>query len=164
MNKLRTRFGVKDDLQLFAENWLNSSACLSNAKSVAYADGAIVSCLYQDNQFQVELCCVPPGFVIPDHTHPHADTIEMNVAGVLRLHVNGNAVYPSMTDENMQRLSRGRGIRINRNDVHGTIEPVGKNGALFLSIQKWTGNPASVLTDYRGEPLGDTHKGMMQCK
>jgi hypothetical protein len=151
---------VNDDLQAFANRWLNESS-LSNAQSISYADGAFVACLYRDETFQVELCAVPPGLVIPDHTHPNADTIEVTVAGVLRLRVNGRDVYAGMTDEYVQRLNRTRGIRINRSDVHGTIEPVGARGALFLSIQKWSCVPTSVLTDYLGAPLGEMHQGMV---
>lgn len=160
MRRLRTFLGVDDDLQAFASRWLNESS-LWNAQSIAYADGALVTCLYRDETFQVELCAVPPGFVIPDHTHPNADTIEVTVAGVLRLRVNSRDVYAGMTDEYVQRLNRTRGIRINRSDVHGTIEPVGTRGALFLSIQKWSCVPASVLTDYLGAPLGEMHRGMV---
>lgn len=159
--QLRTYLGVDDDLQAFAEGWLNGTACLSNAKSIAHADGALVACLYRDSTYQVELCCVPPGLVIPDHVHPNADTIEVTVAGVLRLHVNGKDIYVGMTDEGVQRLNRGRGIRINRSDVHGTVAPVGEHGALFLSIQRWADGPRSVLTDYVGAPLGEIHRGMM---
>lgn len=130
---------------------------------MAHADGALVACLYRDSTHQVELCCVPPGMVIPDHVHPHADTIEVTVAGVLRLHVNGDDVYAGMADEYVQRLNRWRGIRINRSDVHGTTVPVGGRGAMFLSIQKWTDGPRSVLTDYEGAPLGEAHKGMIDA-
>lgn len=153
---------VNDELQEFAEGWLNGKSCLSNAKSIVYADGAMVSCLYRDGTYQVELCCLPPGMSIPDHVHPHADTIEVTVAGVLRIHVNGQDVYAGMTDEYLQRLNHGRGLRINHDDIHGTIKPVGAQGALFLSIQKWIdGPPRSVLTDYMGEPLGNIHRGMV---
>lgn len=154
---LRTLFGVNDDLQEFAESWLSLGCNFTQSKDVKYVDGAMVSQLYRDDKFQVELCCVPPGFVIPDHVHPHADTIELTVAGVLRLHVNGSAVYAGMTDDSIKRLVRGRGVRINHDDVHGTEEPVGENGAMFLSIQRWVGQPMSVLTDYAGQALGGAH-------
>lgn len=157
MRKLRTIRCVRDDLQSFAEDWLNGPAHLWNAKSISHADGVLVSCLYQDEQFQVELCCASPGLVIPDHIHPHADTIELNVVGVLRLHVNREDIYAGLTDENAQRLSHW-GVRINSTDIHGTVTPVGKNGAMFLSIQKWVGKPQSVLTDYIGSPLGNLHQ------
>ncbi|MBS0342012.1 MAG: hypothetical protein JSS56_15945 [Proteobacteria bacterium] len=162
--KLRTMFGADDELQAFAEHWLSGPGCLSGASSLAHTDGAMVACLYRDSTFQVELCCVPPGFVIPDHVHPHADTIEVPVAGVLRLHVNGKDVYAGRCDERVQRLNRGSGIRINHTDVHGTAAPVGETGAMFLSIQKWLGcEPLSVLTDYLGRPLGEGHQEMLDA-
>lgn len=160
---LRTLFGVDDDLQEFAENWLKLGCTFTQARDVRFVDGAMVSQLYRDVKYQVELCCVPPGFVIPNHVHPNADTIELTVAGVLRLHVNGEDVYAGMTEESIRRLVRGRGVRINHDDVHGTAEPVGKNGAMFLSIQRWVGEPQSVLTDYEGAALGSTHQEMLNA-
>lgn len=164
MNRLRTFLGIDDELQAFAERWLSGPACLSNAKAMAHADGALVACLYRDDTYQVELCCVPPGFVIPDHVHPNADTIEVTVAGVLRLHVNGKDIYAGLSDEHVERVNRRWGIRINHDDVHGTFTPVGERGAIFLSIQKWTGGPRSVLTDYEGDPLGEAHRGMLDAQ
>lgn len=161
MTRLRTFLGVSDELQDFAEDWLNGSANLSSAKSLSNADGVLVACLYRDSTYQVEMCCASPGLVIPDHVHPHADTIELTVAGILRLRVNGKDVYSGMSDEYVQRLNHWRGIRINRGDIHGTAYPVGERGAIFLSIQKWVDSPRSVLTDYDGVPLGGIHRRML---
>jgi quercetin dioxygenase-like cupin family protein len=159
-HRLRTFFGVNDDLQEFAEHWLNSPAYLADAKELTYADGALVACVYRDDVFQVELCSTPGGLVIPDHTHPHADTIEVSVAGALRLHVNGRDPFAGLPDAIVARRNKWRGIRINHDDVHGTT--VGHPGAMFFSIQKWLGcAPMSVLTDYAGKPLGAQHRAML---
>lgn len=148
--KLRTRFGVNDDLQAFAERWLDGARL--SAQSLTHAEGALFACLHREGPYQVELVCVPAGFVIPTHVHPHADTIEVGVAGVLRLHVNGVDIFNRIPDEVVERMNHSRGIRINRSDAHGTAQPVGPRGAMFLSIQRWTNEPSSVLTDYVGRP------------
>lgn len=158
MKKLRTMFGIADDLQDFAEDFLNRPAYLAGAGPMRQADGALVTVVYSDARFQVELCAVPGGLVIPDHTHPHADTIEVGLAGALRLHVNGDDPFAGLPDRLLERRNRWRGLRINHDDVHGTT--VTGAGALFFSIQRWTCAPKSVLTDYVGAPLGEQHRSM----
>lgn len=160
MHRLRTIFGIHDDLQVFAEDWLNRPSQLLSAVSLSRADGALVTVLYRDDRFQVELCAVPGGLVIPAHTHPNADTIEVGVSGALRLIVNDIDVFAGIPDETLVRLNRWRGIRINHDDVHGTV--VGEPGAMFMSIQRWNGcAPKSVLTDYEGGALGPQHEEML---
>lgn len=159
MHKLRTHFAVDDDLQAFAESWLNGPRQLTEARSLTAADGALVALLHRDGCYQVELCSVPAGLVIPMHTHPRADTIEVSVAGALRLQVNGVDPFAGLPDELVARRNHWRGIRINHDDVHGT--QVGAPGAVFLSIQRWQGEPRSVLTDYVGVPLGAQHQGLL---
>ena len=157
MKRLRTWFGIDDELQAFAERWLNTGGSLCGAHSLTAADGSMVACLYRDGAYQVELCTTPAGMVIPEHIHPHADTIEVSVAGALRLTVNGVDAFEGMSDEAVARVSKWRGLRINHNDWHGTT--VGAPGAMFLSIQKWLdGVPRSVLTDYEGGRLGPQHE------
>ena len=81
--RLRTAFEIRDDLHEFAESWLQGAGVLNAAQQLRYADGALVAVLYRQAPYQVELCCVVGGTVIPDHTHPNADTIEVPVAGLL---------------------------------------------------------------------------------
>lgn len=159
MNKLRTHFCVDDDLQAFAEGWLNAPAQLCAALDITAADGATVTTLYRDGPYQVQLCNVAGGTVIPPHTHPHADTIEIGVAGAMRLFVNGIDPFAGIPDHLLARRGRWRGIRINRGDVHGTTVP--HPGSVFLSIQRWDGDVKSVLTDYAGAPLGHQHGEML---
>ena len=158
MKKLRTFFGIDDDLQEFAERFLNTGGILFGSQSLTRADGALVNLLYSEGRFQVELCAIPGGTVIPPHVHPNADTIEVSLGGAMRLHVNGVDPFEGMPDEIMARRGKWRGIRINHTDVHGTTVP--DPGTMFLSIQRWVGKPASVLPDYRGAPLGPEHRAM----
>lgn len=161
MHHLRTFFRIDDDLQEFAQDWLNRESLLSSALSLTASDGVMVAVLYRDERFQVELCVVPGGLVIPPHTHPNADTIEVSVAGAIRLEVNGVEPFAALPDDVLARGNRWRGVRINATDVHGTVVP--HPGAMFLSIQRWVCTPKSVLTDYRGAPLGQQHKEIISC-
>lgn len=158
-NRLRTAFEIRDDLHEFADAWLASQGALADARELRHADGAMVAVLHRAGRYQVELCCVSGGTVIPDHIHPNADTIEVPVAGLLRLRVNGVDPFAGMSDERLRNFRRPFGIRINHDDWHGT--EVGAPGSMFLSIQRWTGDPQSVLTDYAGEPLGDLHRSLL---
>lgn len=158
--RLRVAFGVADDLHDFAEAWLQQAGSLTGAKELRHADGAMVAVLYREGRYQVELCCVAADTLIPDHVHPHADTIEVSVAGPLRLQVNGVEPFAAIPDERLERLSKGTGIRINATDVHGTYVP--PPGAVFLSIQRWVAEPKSVLTDYSGQPLGGLHRELLR--
>jgi hypothetical protein len=146
-------FAIDDDLHRFAASWL-----ADGEKPIptqwTHMDGAAVSCAYLCAPFQVELCRVPEGYVIPDHVHPNADTIEAGAEGAVRLFVNGIDSFARLTDEMMPRLVRGRGIRINATDIHRGYAVA---DTLFYSIQRWKGTPRSVLSDYRGTPLGPQH-------
>lgn len=159
MRKLRTFFGIDDDLQAFAQDWLNRPDQLAAPLSLTCVDGAMVTKLYCDGKYQVELCAVPGGLVIPPHIHPHMDTIEVGLSGALRLEINGVDPYAGVPDERLERHYRGRGIRINATDWHGTT--VGMPGSMFLSIQRWAGTPTSVLTDYVGSALGPQHEAIL---
>lgn len=155
--KLRCGYAIHDDLHAFAEAWISGGQAMP--LRTTDAGTAQVLCLYREGAYQVELCCMSAGAVIPPHVHPHADTIEVGVFGAVRLSVNGADPYADIPDDRLADFTRMRGIRINATDVHGG-RVVGA-GAAFLSIQRWAGDPQSVLTDYRGEPLGGKHKAML---
>jgi hypothetical protein len=152
----RCAFAIDDDLHHFAAMWLALPPPPMPTEWV-HMDGAAVACLHTAAPFQVELCRVPSGYVIPDHVHPHADTIEVGVEGAVRLAVNGIDAFKRIPDSMMPRVVRGRGIRINATDMHGG-RAVARQTAFFYSIQRWIGDPQSVLSDYKGQPLGPRHK------
>lgn len=108
--------------------------------------GATIGVIHRDGRYQVELCAVPPGR-IPAHSHKRVDTIEVGLAGAVRLDVNGIDPFGFVPDDRLGRFTHGRGIRINAGDAHGgTVLP---GGAWFLSVQHWfDGEPTSVLEDY----------------
>lgn len=154
MHTLRTVLGIEDDLQAFAQDFLNSGGILSHALSLRQTGGNLVACLHRDGQFQVEMFTIPGGFVINPHRHPNTDTIEVPVAGLVRLNVNGEEPFEKFSDEALKKM-RWRGLRINHDDMHGGT--VAEGGAMFLSIQRWVTAPSSVQLDYIGASNSDAH-------
>lgn len=155
--RFRCAYAKPDELHHFAALWLLHP--VRNSARTLRADGAVVERLYVSHEYQVERCKVPAGFVIPAHTHPRADTIEVGGCGAVRLHVNGVDPFAAVPDDRLAAFTRGRGIRIDAQDAHSGVALAG--GAVFLSIQHWFGEPASVLTDYLGAPLGTEHQGLL---
>lgn len=155
---LRVEYAIEDDLQCFAKNWL-AGPILVHASALREADGTQVATLHRDGRWQVELCCVRGQVEIPEHTHPEVDTIEVTVCGAIRLTVNGIDPFDWVPDGRLPGFVRARGIRINAVDRHGG--KVLPGGVMFLSIQRWRLTPSSVLTNYRGLPLGNEHQGMI---
>lgn len=147
--RFRCALALDDDLQRFAAQWL-ADPVETEAHPVVVADGATVTRIYCRGPFQIERCRVPAGCEIPAHVHPHADTIEVGESGAVRLVVNGTDPFAAVPDDRLSAFTRGRGIRINAADLHGG-RALGE-GATFLSVQRWAGEPKSVLTDYVGTP------------
>lgn len=158
MRRLVTAFHVADDLHDFAADFVRRP--LPNGFDARQVDGAMVCTLAREGRYQVELCCVRGGVHIPQHLHPHADTIEVGISGGLRLLVNGVDPFAASGMDRITRAHRAAvGVRINRGDWHGTMVPA--CGSVFLSIQRWTIDPLSVLTDYIGCPLGAEHGALL---
>ena len=157
MKKLRCIGGQDDALLAYASEFLYARpASLAGALLMRDVGNLQVAVLARDGQFQVELGVLAGGTVIPAHVHPHVDTIEIGVAGAVRLMVNGVDPFAAVPDERLGRFTRSRGIRINRGDLHsGLVLP---GGAMFLSVQCWSGLPSSVLEDYVGEPVSSMHR------
>jgi hypothetical protein len=154
VKRLRTIWGVDDDLQDFAQDLLNRPRLLSRTRDLRWADGAMVAVIAREGQYQAELCTLCGGVLIPDHVHPQADTIEVGLFGAMRLVVNGRDPFDGASDDRIAK-HRWTGVRINSADVHGGRVP--PTGAMFLSVQRWAGPVLSVLTDYRGALLGPEH-------
>lgn len=154
MHQLRTIFGIADDLQDFAQEFLNSGGILSHAISQRQTGNNLIAVLHRDGQFQVEMFVIPGGFVINPHRHPNTDTIEVPISGLVRLNVNGVEPFAKFSDEALKKM-RWRGLRINHDDMHGGT--VAEGGAMFLSIQRWVTKPTSVQLDYIGASNSEAH-------
>lgn len=159
MKRLRCLNSRQDNLHIWAEHWVNTATMKSmvpEPEKMADYGNVSTAILDRDGAYQVELCVLQGGVVVPLHTHPRMNSIEIGLAGGTRFTLNGRAVLGDLSDEKLIRFITGRGLRFNSDDVHGGV--VLKCGAMFLSIQHWhTGEPTSVALDYQGEPFSDVH-------
>lgn len=162
MKRLRCLFGIDDELHAYAQRFLEAATFFSmNAPAAEMLDlgGPTVCKLQQDGEYQVELVSVPAGFYIPKHVHPNMDSIEVSISGAVRFILNDVDIFAHLDDARLLCRAKHRSLRINRTDVHH-----GKalaTGAIFLSIQRWTGNPASAGTDYAGVSLSEKHEHLL---
>lgn len=125
--------------------------------------------LYCAGAFQVQLFIFPAGTEIPEHRHPHVDTVECHVAGDADFRVEvGGALVPAVParflHDRRASVSRwwGRGVRVRPATWHELS--VGAAGAAFLSVQHWlAGAPSSVGLDWEGRPVNARH-GAALCR
>lgn len=118
--------------------------------------------LYRRDQFQVQMFAVPEGTIIPEHTHPNVDSIEVYVGGNIMFSHSGKYSYPKdglfgMNGPLGCASKRGTTIRVRPNDVHGGV--FGEGGGVFLSVQHWLNGvkPHCVAADYNGLTMGEDH-------
>src|SRR5215211_1000667 len=118
--------------------------------------------LYRKDQFQVQMFAVLEGTIIPEHTHPNVDSIEVYVGGNIMFSHSGKYIFPkgevaALTGPLGRANKRGSTIRVRPNDVHGGV--FGDGGGVFLSVQHWLNGvkPHCVSADYNGLTMGDDH-------
>jgi hypothetical protein len=118
--------------------------------------------LYRQGQFQVQMFAVPENTIIPEHTHPNVDSIEVYVGGNIHFSHSGKYAYDAaslIAAAGPLKLASKRGtmIRVRPNDIHGGV--FGKGGGVFLSVQHWLNGvePHCVAADYDGITMGDHH-------
>lgn len=118
--------------------------------------------LFRKDQFQVQMFAVPEGTIIPEHTHPNVDSIEVYVGGNIMFSHSGKYVFPKdgiFALDGPLRCANKRGatIRVRPNDVHGGV--FGEGGGVFLSVQHWLNGvkPHCVSADYDGITMGEDH-------
>jgi len=122
---------------------------------------------FRDGEYQVQMFAVPGNYIIPEHTHPNVDSIEVYVGGQIKFSHSGKWIT---TDEDLKTTSflgtalpRGSTIRVKPNDIHGGI--FGPAGGVFLSIQHWLNGvkPHCVAADYSGIVMGAHHMNSVVC-
>ena len=99
-----------------------------------------------------------PNSVIPEHSHPGVDNIQIYLWGQVYLTHNGQPVISDeqMVEKDGLSAAYTSSIRILPGDTHGAS--IGPMGGAFLTIQRWLdGNPKSVATAWSGDPLNDEH-------
>lgn len=151
-----------DSLQAFAEWYLKTIGPLPLAPANGFNKAGVFTglTLYRQGQFQVQMWLCPPESVIPDHSHPNVDSIQVFLCGDICFRKNGeltiNQEKLDVQEDGVQALNTFS-TRILPTDTHGAS--IGKRGGAFLTFQHWLkGEPQSVELDWEGEPLDAEHK------
>ena len=119
--------------------------------------------MHREGQFQVQMFIVPPHTIIPEHTHPNVDSIEVYGGGQINFSHSGKLVVSE--DKCIEDVESPFGlpklykqlIRVKPDDLHGGF--FGENGGVFFSVQHWLNNvkPHCVAADYIGKTMGPHH-------
>jgi len=132
--------------------------------------------LYRNAPFQVQMFLTEKEFIVPEHTHPNVDSIEVYLGGDIKFShggkfvgrdkwVRGESGIPAPPaglgmEEGRLGTSHRRGmmIRVRPNDVHGGL--TGKGGGAFLSVQHWLNDlkPHCISNDWSGIAMGTDHR------
>lgn len=152
-----------DELEKFAVKFLGRTPVIGKvpfAGAVSMIENVTSILLYRKGQFQVQMFAVPEGTVIPEHTHPNVDSIEVYAGGNIRFSHSGKYVYREdelFRTERGLASRRGLAIRVKPNDLHGGT--FGAGGGVFLSVQHWLNGvePHCVAADYTGVTMGQDH-------
>lgn len=154
-----------DELETFCRNFLQKMPVLGAVPfegAVHMIQDVTSILLYRHGQFQVQLFAVPEGTIIPEHTHPNVDSIEVYMGGNIHFSHSGKYMYDAaslVANSGPFKLAAKRGatIRVRPNDVHGGV--FGEGGGVFLSVQHWLNGvkPHCVAADYEGITMGEHH-------
>lgn len=138
------------------------------AQAVWMVENVTSILLDRRGQFQVQMFAMLPGTIIPEHTHPNVDSIEVYVGGNMRLSHLGKYFCPE--DEIFESpgplglaSKRGMMVRVHPQDPHGGV--IGEGGGVFMSVQHWLNGvkPHCVAADYDGVTLGEKHLSQVVC-
>ena len=153
-----------DPLDTFLAWFLNHGTVLGRVPlfdAVSKIESVTRVVWYRQPPFQVELFIVPPGCIIPEHTHPNVDSYEVYIGGQIRFSHSGKFVVAeadiAKPTENGASPLRGQIIRVRPEDPHGGT--FGLGGGVFFSVQHWLHGvePHSVANDYNGPVMGPDH-------
>lgn len=123
--------------------------------------------LYREGEYQVEQYFIlEPNAAFPPHTHPHVDTIEIDLTGEIQFTVDGKPTPTNLT-LHIPTASSGtierNAVRIEPNQEHWVR--VGATGGAFISIQRWVGaKPTSVVLDWDGPTFSEIHRKNIQSR
>lgn len=153
-----------DPLDRFLADFLSQAPVIGFVPlmgAVSTIEGVTAVLLYRQGQFQVQQFIVPPGHVIPEHTHPNVDSYEVYVGGQIKFSHSGRFIVSDddLAEPNQHGCAklRGQTIRVRPNDLHGGV--FGPAGGVFLSVQHWLNGvaPHCVAADYEGVVMGPDH-------
>ena len=154
-----------DALEQFCDQFLTKSPVIGTvpfAGAVSRVEDVTCILMYRRDQFQVQMFAVPEGVIIPEHTHPNVDTIQVYVGGSILFSLGGHFVYPekqlfAMNGPLKCASKRGYTMRVGPNDKHGAV--AGPGGGVFMAVQHWLNGiaPHCVSADYDGVTMGEDH-------
>lgn len=145
---------VQDDLHDYTAEIQARSIEVLASRPIAVRDFGNVDAvvLHRTGLMQTELIQIQPHAVIPTHSHPGVDSIDLLVSGNLeRFEVAGQRVG---------RLLHGIGIRIAASAAHGG-KATGA-GVLYLSCQRWDRLPSHIGLAWRGAPSCEEHRNLLK--
>ncbi len=117
---------------------------------------------YRKDQFQVQMFIMPGNYIIPEHTHPNVDSLELTLGGKFTLSLNGrwmeSAEMTAVAEAGEENPYRGKVTWVSSDMIHGAV--VGPGGGAFMSIQHWKNGvaPSCVSKDYNGIALSPEHE------
>jgi len=127
------RFMLKDDRLLIRPR----------LDSITLVSGYVVEViLFREACWQVELITMLPGVAVPKHRHNRVDSCDLMLGGTTAsVEIGGRMVKPFQRGQLAANLVRvGKGVW-----HHGQPE---ENGAVYLSFQKWDGEPGLIGEDW----------------
>ena len=154
-----------DPIEQFAESFLRDMPVIGAvpfAGAVSRVEDVTCILLYRRDQFQVQMFACPEGTIIPEHTHPNVDTIQVYVGGNVIFTHNGRYAYRADEVRAMDgplRCANKRGhiLRVRPDEKHGAV--IGAGGGIFMAVQHWQNGiaPHCVAADYEGITMGEDH-------
>lgn len=114
--------------------------------------------VFRKPPYQVQIWTCDPNSVIPEHSHPGVDVMQIYLWGEVHLTHQGVQVVGQdmMGEKDGQSAAYGATIHVKPGETHGA--KIGPMGGAFLTIQKWIdGEPRSVDTAWDGEALSEDH-------
>lgn len=110
--------------------------------------------LHRRDRLQTEIVMIDPGAVIPRHTHPNVDSID--------LLVRGNVSAFEIDGTTLTRFVRGMGLRIPAGAPHGGTALAEGIGVWFLSCQRWRVPQKHIALDWAGAPVTSAHGKLLE--
>lgn len=143
---------VRDDLHDYAAGVLANLTQHLSTKPLDARSFGNVNCaiLHRLGNLQTEIVTIQPGQLIPLHTHPGVDSVDLLVAGMIDLTVG---------DLRIPKPLKRVGVRIPQDCPHGG--EAGAEGVTFLSCQRWAVPPSYIGLAWRGEPCSVLHHRMI---
>ena len=116
-------------------------------------------------QYQCQLFICKPNAVIPEHTHPNAESSEVHISGMMFNKRGRQIITQKILDirnEDGLEYTHGKVIKIGSKDRHKATS--GACGGAFLVFQHWHEGktPDSLGIDWVGEGVGPEHENMIE--